>query len=269
MHDVAWMGPALSPIGFGAFKIGRAEGVKYPRGYSLPDDADVDRLLQGVLGLGINLIDTAPAYGTSEEHIGRCLASRRSEFILSTKVGETFDGGRSTYDFSTEAVTASIERSLARLRTDVLDIVWIHAPRNDLDILESSDVVSVLARMKRDGAIRAIGLSGHTDAAMRHAFDWADALMVEYHMSDSRHEALMTQAAARGLLVVVKKPLASGHLPAEEAIRFALRPQAVSSVVVGSLSLEHLKANCDAARRVRPWSFGGAGPAHPTPDARP
>ena len=53
----------VSPIGFGAFKIGRNEQIKYPKGYELPDDDSTDALLNGVLDLGVNLIDTAPAYG--------------------------------------------------------------------------------------------------------------------------------------------------------------------------------------------------------------
>ena len=63
----------VTPLGFGAFKIGRNEQVKYPQPYDLPDDATVERLLNGVLDAGIHLIDTAPAYGLSEERIGKFL----------------------------------------------------------------------------------------------------------------------------------------------------------------------------------------------------
>ena len=63
----------VSPIGFGAFKIGRNTGVKY----DLPDDDAVARLIDGLLGLGINYIDTAPAYGLSEERLGAVLSGRR------------------------------------------------------------------------------------------------------------------------------------------------------------------------------------------------
>ncbi|TXT24440.1 MAG: aldo/keto reductase, partial [Planctomycetota bacterium] len=85
----------VSPLGFGAFKIGRNEKVKYPQPYDLPDDTAVERLLNGVLDAGINLIDTAPAYGISEERIGKFLSQRRGEFVLSTKVGERFTNGES------------------------------------------------------------------------------------------------------------------------------------------------------------------------------
>ena len=65
----------VSPIGFGAFKIGRNAGIKYPSAYDLPDQRAVNLLLGGVLDLGITYFDTAPAYGLSEERLGRALAS--------------------------------------------------------------------------------------------------------------------------------------------------------------------------------------------------
>src|SRR5690348_3747969 len=88
-------GLSVSPIAFGAFKIGRNEKIKYAQGYPLPTEEETARLLNGLLDLGINLIDTAPAYGLSEERIGRHISRRRGEFILSTKFGETFENGKS------------------------------------------------------------------------------------------------------------------------------------------------------------------------------
>jgi aryl-alcohol dehydrogenase-like predicted oxidoreductase len=113
----------VTPLGFGAFKIGRNQGIKYPSAYDLPDEASVTRLLNEVLDLGINYIDTAPAYGLSEERIGRAIGRRRSKFVLSTKVGETFADGQSTFDFTERGIRESVERSLHRLKTNVIDIV--------------------------------------------------------------------------------------------------------------------------------------------------
>jgi aryl-alcohol dehydrogenase-like predicted oxidoreductase len=144
-------GLRVSPIGFGAFKIGRNRGIKYASAYELPDDAAAGRLLNGVLDLGVNYIDTAPAYGVSEERIGRFLAHRRAEFVISTKVGETFADGRAVYDFSGAAVRASVERSLRRLRIDVLDIVFVHAHADDAGILRETDVVATLRELKQTG----------------------------------------------------------------------------------------------------------------------
>ncbi|MCC7290871.1 MAG: aldo/keto reductase [Phycisphaerales bacterium] len=240
--------PPLSAIGFGAFKIGRTEGVKYPAGYDLPTDAQAEALLNGVLDLGITYIDTAPAYGVSEERIGRFLASRRDEFTVSTKVGETFEDGRSTYDFSEQAVRASIDRSRRRLGRDVLDLVLVHAPRNDGEILQQTRVVATLMGLRESGVVRHIGFSGHTQAAFTAALDWADAIMVEYHEKDATLGPVMSQAAARGVTVIVKKGLASGTLDARSAARFVFQHPAVRSLVVGSLNLHHLREVIEANR---------------------
>lgn len=241
----------MTPIGFGAFKIGRNQAAKYPGAFDLPDDRDVDVLLNGVLDLGINLIDTAPAYGLSEERIGRFLAHRRGEFILSTKVGEVFENGRSTYDFSAAAVRRSVEASLRRLRTDRLDLVYVHAPRDDVRAIEGTDVVEALRALQAAGCVSALGFSGHTQAGFRKALAWADALMVEYSVSAPGLAGVMSEAANDGRMVVVKKGLQSGHLEARSAIRFVLENRDVTSLLIGSLNLEHIREAVAAAAEVR------------------
>lgn len=231
----------VTPIGFGAFKIGRNEGAKYPLQYALPDDREVERLLNGVLDSGVNYIDTAPAYGLSEERIGRAVGHRRSEFLLGTKVGEEFQNGQSRYDFSAPAVRMSVERSLRLLRTDVLDIVWVHAHRDDVSILNETDVVNELIELKDRGGVRAIGFSGKTVEAASMAISWADVIMVEYHLEDESHASVMKKAADRGIGVVVKKGLASGRLDPQKAIEHVLRNSSVTSLVIGTLNLTHLQ----------------------------
>jgi aryl-alcohol dehydrogenase-like predicted oxidoreductase len=240
-------GLSVTPIGFGAFKIGRDAGAKYPRKYDLPDEDAVERLLIGVLDLGINYIDTAPAYGLSEERVGRCLAGRRGEFVLSTKVGERFEAGRSTFDFSAAGVRASVHESLRRLGTDVIDVLFIHSTGDDLGVMNDSDAVATMQDLKRRGHVRAIGLSGKTVEGARAALAWADAIMIQYHADDTSHAEVIAEVAAAGVGVVVKKGLASGHLPAERAVRFVLANPGVASLVVGTLNLEHLRANVRAA----------------------
>lgn len=244
-------GVPLTPLGFGAFKIGRNEGIKYPQGYALPDESAVSALLNGILDLGCTLIDTAPAYGLSEERIGQAIAHRRNAYLLSTKVGETFADGRSTYDFSRAGIEQSLTRSLKRLRTDVLDLVLIHSPGDDQHVLEQTDVVAVLHEWKARGAIRTFGLSGKTPAGAQLALAWADVLMVEYHQQDVSHAAVIAEAGTRGVTVLVKKGLASGKLPPAAAIQFVLAQPAVQSLVVGGLSLAHFQANWATAQACR------------------
>jgi aryl-alcohol dehydrogenase-like predicted oxidoreductase len=239
----------LSAIGFGAFKIGRNEGIKYATAYELPDDDAVARLLAGVLDLGVTYVDTAPAYGTSEARLGRLLPADRPAPVISTKVGETFEDGRSTHDFGAAAVRRSVERSADRLGRAVLDLVLVHSDGRDLEILGETDVAATLAALRDEGRIRCIGFSGKTPAGAAAALAWADAIMVEYHLDDRSHEAVMAEAAARGVGVIVKKGLASGRLEPAAAIRFVLDNPAVTSLVIGGLSLEHFRANVEAAER--------------------
>lgn len=237
----------LSTLGFGAFKIGRNQGIKYPQPYDLPSEAQVASLLQGLLDLGITYIDTAPAYGLSEERLGKLLPAD-APVIISTKVGETFEQGQSRFDYCESAIRRSIERSRQRLRRDVLDLVFVHSNGQDIDILEITPVVPVLQELKGRGVIRAIGFSGKTVEGARQSLDWADALMVEYHLQDRSHQPVMQQAMNRGVGIVVKKALASGRLEADAALRFVLQHPAVTSVVVGGLDLEHLRQNVAATQ---------------------
>ena len=237
----------ITPIGFGAFKIGRNTGVKYPQAYDLPDTDAVARLVDGLLDLGINYIDTAPAYGLSEQRLGVALAGRREDLVLSTKVGETFADGRSTYDFSARAIRESVQRSLKRLRTERIDLVLIHSDGDDMRIQTQTDAVPTLTAMRDEGIVRAIGLLGKTVEGAQAALSWSDVLMVEYNDRDQSHAGVIAEAAERGVGIVVKKGLASGRLAPEQAIRFVLGTTGVSSLVVGSLSLEHIRENVTVA----------------------
>lgn len=240
-------GLRVAPIGFGAFKIGRNEKTKYAETYALPTDAESDRLLNAILDLGINLIDTAPAYGLSEDRIGRALAHRRKEIVLSTKVGEQFEAGQSTYDFSEAAIRTSIEQSLARLSTDVLDLVCVHARFPDLEIVRDLPALATLADLKRRGVIRAVGFSGKTPEAALAALPLVDVLMIEYHVEDDSHADVIRRAAAAGVGVVVKKGLASGRIRPEVAIPYVLSNPGVCALVIGGLSIDHMRRNVELA----------------------
>ena len=113
-------GIQVSPLGLGTVKIGRDQGLKYPNRFKLPSDREIRALFEEARTLGINFIDTAPAYGTSEEKIGKLLPDRQ-EWIIGTKVGEEFNAGESHFDFSGAHTRESVERSLRRLKLTI----WI------------------------------------------------------------------------------------------------------------------------------------------------
>ena len=104
-------GLEVSCLGLGTVKIGRNQGVKYPTGFQLPDDNSVRNILDICREAGMNLIDTAPSYGHSEQRLGQLL-SDRGHWIICTKVGEEFSHGQSHFDFSATHTRLSTERSL-------------------------------------------------------------------------------------------------------------------------------------------------------------
>ncbi len=239
----------VTAIGWGAFKIGRNEGVKYPTGYDLPTDAQATALIHAVIDMGIRAIDTAPAYGLSEVRLGAALGDRRSGVFLSSKAGETFADGRSTYDFGEGAVEASLQRSLERLRTDRLDLAWVHSDGHDLAILREGGALRAMDRAREGGRVGAIGFSPKTLEGAMAALDddRVDALMLELHPRDPSMLPAVRRAGAQGRAVFVKKPLASGHLAPGEAIPWILRHPEVTCVVVGGLNAERLRVSAALA----------------------
>ncbi|MEX2367810.1 MAG: aldo/keto reductase, partial [Pseudohongiellaceae bacterium] len=144
-------GLAVSPLGLGTVKFGRNTDVKYPSAFDIPDRKALSSLLAVARECGINLIDTAPAYGHSEERLGELLKGVRNEWVIATKVGEEYEGGVSHWNFSETSVRSSIERSLKRLQTDHLDIVLVHSNDDDVDIISSSPVLDVLEKSRDKG----------------------------------------------------------------------------------------------------------------------
>ena len=240
----------VSCLGLGSVKFGRNQGVKYPQEFSLPKDAKILQLLESAQELGINLIDTAPAYGTSEKRLGQLLRDR-DKWIIATKVGEEFVDGESAFNFSSEHTQLSIERSLRHLDTDYLDLVMIHSDGNDIEILESTGCLETLFKLKDKGLIRAIGMSTKTIEGGRKAVALMDAVMVTYNTEHRQEEQVIDHARELGKAVLIKKALASGHAHnSQQALQFALQKQGVSSAIVGTLSIEHLTANAKAASQV-------------------
>ena len=146
-------GIAVSCLGLGTVKFGRNQEVKYPGSFSLPSDDMVLNLLNQAEASGINFLDTAPAYGSSEQRLGRLL-KRRQDWVICTKVGEEFITGKSFFDFSGPHIRKSIERSLRNLKTDYLDLVLVHSDGNDIGIIDSTDCLETLTILKKAGLIR-------------------------------------------------------------------------------------------------------------------
>lgn len=243
----------VSILGLGTVKFGRNQGVKYPQTFELPEDKVLQNLLSCAEDLGINFLDTAPAYGISEGRLGKLLHGNRQHWVISTKAGEEFVNGNSNFDFSAIGLTRSIERSLRRLRTDYLDIALIHSSGNDEHIIHEDGVFDTMARLKEQGKIRAFGMSTKTVAGGLLTIDHADIAMVTYHPGYTDEHPVILRARKNRKGIIIKKALASGHLsqipgenPVAESLRFIFAEPGVSSVVVGTINPEHLRQNVAA-----------------------
>jgi aryl-alcohol dehydrogenase-like predicted oxidoreductase len=244
-------GLAVSPIGLGTTKLGRNTDVKYPAPFELPSDKQVEELLEAALELGVNLIDTAPAYGESESRLGRFLAAQRARWVLCTKCGEDYQRGRSTYDFSAAALSRSVDISLQRLRTDYVDVLLLHSDGRDLEILKRSDAVESLGRLKAGGKARAVGISAKTPEGITAALPLLDVVMAPFSARDRSLEPALARAHDQGVGTLAIKGLFSGHLEPAGAIQFVVRRSFVDSLIVGTINKEHLRNAVAAAETLQ------------------
>lgn len=249
-------GIQISKLGLGTVKFGRNTGVKFPKPFELPNDADILNLLNTADSLGINIIDTAPAYGTSEERLGKLL-SNRSQWVIVTKVGEEFDNGNSFFNFSPEHAQKSIERSLKRLKTDYLDVVLVHSDGNDVYNIQHFGILDFLADLKKEGLIRSFGMSTKTVEGGLLALKTSDVVMMTYNPAYTDELPVIQEALKINKGIFIKKALMSGHLdklsdkfnvhdPVQNAFQFILKEKGISSIILGTLNVSHLKhaASC-------------------------
>ena len=246
----------VSPIGLGTVKFGRNQQVKYPEPFELPSDQDIANLLSLALDLGINLIDTAPAYGSSEIRLGKHIKNQRSRWIIMTKAGETFDNGCSHFDFTPEHIQASVRKSLTALKTDYLDIVMIHSNGDDEKIISNYGTLEVLDDLKSQGLIRASGMSTKTVSGGILALLNSDCVMSTYNLNHQQELAVLDYAKELKKGVLIKKAFASGHNLTNgknekkdvvlKNLKFVFAHSAVTAAIIGTINPNHLQHNAKA-----------------------
>jgi aryl-alcohol dehydrogenase-like predicted oxidoreductase len=234
-------GLAVNPISLGTTKLGRNTDVKYPTPFALPADQQVEELLNTAIQLGVNLIDTAPAYGESERRLGSFVERHRDRLVICTKCGEQYLNGRSVYDFSAAAINRSVDESLRRLRTDQIDILVLHSDGRDIDILTQTDALAAFASLKKSGKVRAIGISAKTPAGILEACRTLDVVMAPFSQKDQSLADALVTAHRAGLGILAIKGLDSGHLEPAVAVDFVLRQPFIDSLVVGTINPDHLR----------------------------
>lgn len=247
----------ISPLGLGTVKFGRNQGVKYPQGFDIPDMDFLADFLALAKGLGINMLDTAPSYGTSEERLGVLLNGQREDWVIVGKVGEDFEDGVSSYNFTPDHFKMSLERSLKRLNTDYIDVLLIHSDGSDMDILSDDALIRCLHDFKDQGLVRAIGASTKTVDGGIKALELMDVVMCAYNPSYRDEAAVLDHAEKVGKAALIKKALASGHVdgfgdsadPVQTAMDFAFGHGGTNGIIVGTINPEHLKSNIEKAQK--------------------
>jgi methylglyoxal reductase len=167
-------GLSASVIGFGAWAIG---GGAVWGGSS--DDEESVKTIQAALDAGINLLDTAPAYGWghSERLIAKAIAGRRDEVLLATKCGLWWDDSRGSFftvfngknlhrSLRPDTIAIEVERSLRDLATDRIDLYQVHWPAVEPEKTPIEETMAALLKLREEGKIRAIGVCNLTPAEL-------------------------------------------------------------------------------------------------------
>ncbi len=272
-------GLEVTTLGYGAMELRGA-----PRGPEVSEE-DAAKILNAVLDMGINFIDTSPDYGNSEEHIGRAISHRRSEYFLASKCGCLVGaapapaGQGNRHVFTAENVRAGVEQSLRRMKTDHLDLVQFHSSPSK-ETLEAEGALAELLKLREEGKVRFIGMSGTLpNLTEQIAMGVFDEFQIPYSALQREHEAAIATASAAGAGIVIRGGVArgtptdwsrsgsnnvqevakdrwegakldellGGMSRMEFTLRFTLSNPDLDTTIVGTRNPEHLRQNVEAA----------------------
>ncbi|HBJ34291.1 MAG TPA: aldo/keto reductase [Planctomycetaceae bacterium] len=199
----------VSRLGYGSM------GIRGPRtwGVRVVDDAGADQILNAVLDSGINLIDTSPDYGASEDRIGRFISHRRDEYYLATKCGCVYtqqeDHLQLDHVWNRQVITKNLETSLRRLRCEFVDILQFHG--GDAETLKREGLIECLRDLKRSGKVRFIGVSTSLPK-LPGMFDLGvfDTYQIPYSLVAPEHASWIQKIGQAGAGVIVRGGIAQG-----------------------------------------------------------
>jgi aryl-alcohol dehydrogenase-like predicted oxidoreductase len=250
-------------------------GIEAPGAFGCPEHGQAKRLILQAADAGVNLFDTAPAYGVSELLLGEVLA-RRPECLIATKIAPPATGDRASVG---PLIDASLAASLRNLRRDALDIVQIH--NATLPVLADGKLVESLLAARQQGKIRLLGASVYTEEEALAVIGCGcfDVLQVAYNLLDQRMSPrVFAASAASGIAIILRSALLKGALTEKSrwlppelsplrdevaslkrevrnwreltrlAYRFCLSVPQASSVLVGARTLPELDLAFDAMR---------------------
>lgn len=227
------IGDSVSSLGFGAMNL---PGVPLEQARAA---------LNYALDNGINYIDTAAAYRNSEEIIGECISHRRNEFFLATKTNKR--------DYA--SAKEEIDRSLTRMKTDVIDLLQIHYVNyvNEFKAaMEEDGAYRAALEAKQAGKVRHIGITGHRPELLARWIQKDQFDQVLFHLNLAQPFALdelIPELVRRNMGRVAMKPLSGGFIqPVEKAIRYPYS-QDVHVIISGMVSVEEVRQNIAAMER--------------------
>ena len=197
-RELGRTGLPVTVLGYGAMELRGA-----PRGRDVTE-AQAETILNAVLDAGINYIDTSIDYGLSEERIGRYIGHRRSEYYLASKCGclvgatQAPPGQRNAHVFTRDNIVKGVEQSLARMKTDHLDVVQFHASPSKAT-LEEHGALDALLELKAAGKVRFVGISATLPHLLDHiATGVFDVFQIPYSAVEREHEAAIGAAVRSG-----------------------------------------------------------------------
>ncbi len=284
----------VSRVALGAVEVGTEYGLAEPGLSRQPSEADAVQLIRRAIDLGINLIDTAPGYGTSEELIGKALDhdGYRNRCIIATKCPGFRDRVPLTSAEVNKLVASSIATSMKRLRVKSLEIVQIHFAT--VESVRDNWLLEPLHAAQRAGDIGWIGISTYHEPETLLAVESGayDVIQIPYNLLNQQMATnVLPLAQARGVGVLIRSALLKGaltdkvaNLPGhlrplnervaalhslatgysglpEVAFRFCLNHSCATSVLIGTRRLTHLEAAVA-------WAQAGALPAQVMDQAR-
>lgn len=199
-------GAEVSEVGLGTWQLGGADWG------AVDDSRALDTLRAAVEG-GVNFFDTADVYGLgrSEELIGRFLKETSRKIFVATKLGRFPEPGWPT-NFALESLRAHTEASLRRLGVEAVDLTQLHCI--PAEVLREGEVFESLRVLKREGKIRAFGVSVETDDEAFACLGQEDlaSLQIIFNIFRQKPLELFEMARKKGVALIVRLPLASGLL---------------------------------------------------------
>ncbi len=225
-------GLLVKSIGFGGIPIQRVE------------QEEANAIVEAMMEVGINFIDTARGYTVSESFIGNALKGKRSNFVIATK------SPAKNYSQMKE----DIETSLSNLKTDYIDLYQCHLVK-DMDqyrqIMSEDGAFKALLEAKKAGKIRHIGITSHSLDLLNEVIEVMpfETIQFPYNIIERQAEELFKMASQRDIGVIVMKPLAGGALEnGELSLKFILNNPNVSVVIPGMDKVSQVYENSNVAK---------------------